>query len=41
MPSWERFASPLAALRAVLLLGSPPAFRARNPFVSENALFRA
>jgi hypothetical protein len=35
------FASPLAALRAVLLLESPPAFRSRNLFVSENALTRA
>ena len=35
------FASPLAALRAVLLLESPPAFRSRNLFVSENALSRA
>ena len=34
------FASPLAALRAVLLLESPPAFRARNLFVSANALTR-
>ena len=34
------FATPLEALRAVLLLESPPAFRARNLFVSENALTR-
>ena len=35
------FASPLAALRALLLLESPVAFRSRNIFVSENALTRA
>jgi len=35
------FASTLAALRAVLLLESPPGFRSRNLFVSENALNRA
>jgi hypothetical protein len=51
VPSWvadeERllhrpwFATPLAALRAVLIHESPPAFRARNIFVSANALSRA
>jgi len=35
------FASPLAALRTVLLLESPPGFRSRNIFVSANALTRA
>jgi hypothetical protein len=35
------FASPLAALRAVLLLESPAPFRSRNLFISENALSRA
>ncbi len=35
------FASNLAALRAVLILESPVAFRSRNLFVSENALSRA
>ncbi|MBM3880862.1 MAG: hypothetical protein FJ387_14285 [Verrucomicrobia bacterium] len=50
LPPWTRdesrrlnrpwFASPLASLRTVLLVESPPAFRARNLFVSENALSR-
>lgn len=50
-PEWTRaegrqlhrpwFASPLASLRAVLLQESPPAFRSRNLFVSDNALSRA
>jgi hypothetical protein len=35
------FALNLASLRAVLLWESPPAFRSRNLFVSENALSRA
>jgi hypothetical protein len=35
------FASPLASLRAVLLLESPAGFRSRNLFVSANALSRA
>ncbi|GDY21813.1 hypothetical protein LBMAG56_31600 [Verrucomicrobiota bacterium] len=35
------FASPLAALRAVLILESPAAFRSRNLLISENALTRA
>ena len=35
------FASPLGGLRAVLLLESPPGFRSRKLFVSENALSRA
>lgn len=35
------FATPLASVRAVLLLESPPGFRSRNLFVSENALSRA
>jgi len=34
------FATPLASVRAVLLLESPPSFRARNLFVSANALSR-
>jgi hypothetical protein len=35
------FASSLAGLRAVLIWESPPGFRSRNLFVSENALSRA
>ena len=35
------FALPFASLRALLLWESPPAFRSRNLFVSENALSRA
>jgi hypothetical protein len=35
------FASPLTALRAVLILESPATFRSRNLFISENALTRA
>lgn len=34
------FASSLASLRAILLLESPPAFRSRNLFISQNALTR-
>ena len=35
------FASPLASVRAILLLESSAPFRSRNLFVSENALSRA
>ena len=35
------FASPLASLRALLLLESPAPFRSRNLFVSKDALSRA
>ena len=35
------FASQLSALRGLLLLESPAAFRSRNLFISENALNRA
>lgn len=51
LPSWVRgedrelrrpwFTSQLASRRAILILESPPAFRSRNLFVSENALSRA
>jgi len=51
LPTWTQesnrwlrcpwFASPMAALRAVLLLESPAGFRSRNLFVSANALSRA
>lgn len=34
------FASSLASLRGVLIVESPPGFRSRNLFVSENALSR-
>jgi hypothetical protein len=34
------FATPLVSVRALLLLESPPSFRARNLFVSANALSR-
>lgn len=34
------FASPLASLRAVLIVESPPSFRERNLFVSQNVLTR-
>ena len=50
LPSWTMgedrqlhrpwFATPLAAVRAVLLLESPHGFRSRILFVSENALSR-
>lgn len=35
------FALNYASIRAILLVESPPAFRSRNLFVSENALSRA
>jgi hypothetical protein len=38
--AYPHFASSLEALHAVLLLESPPAFRARDLFVSANALSR-
>ena len=36
-----KFGNPSSALRATLLIESPPAFRARNIFVTANALDRA
>lgn len=36
-----KFGNPSAALRATLLIESPPAFRTRNIFVTANALDRA
>lgn len=38
---WPWFGSEMQSLRAVLIHESPPGFRSRNLFVSENALSRA